>query len=82
MNIPCAQLTDDLNNDLEREYQAVMTYVAHVRRLESARDGAIPAESETHTREALQRALTICTQVIDQGLVQKSIDSLSLVPGV
>jgi len=62
-----AQLVDDLTDDLEREYQGVMAYVAHARLLESARAGAIPAEQETLTREALQQALTICALADDQG---------------
>ena len=67
MDLTREQLTDDLDEGLEREYQAIMAYVAHARLLKSARKAAVPAEWETPAREALQQALTICGQADIQG---------------
>ena len=65
MDLTREQLTDDLDEGLEREYQAVMAYVAHARLLKNARNAAVPAEWETPAHEALQEALTICKEVDD-----------------
>ena len=67
MDLTREQLTDDLDEGLEREYQAVMAFVAHARLLKSARKAALTAEWETPASEALQQALTICSQVDDLG---------------
>ena len=67
MDILSEQQTDDLNEGLEREYQAVIAYAAHARLFKTARNGAIPADWETPARKALQQALTMCKQVDDLG---------------
>jgi len=63
MDITREELTDNLNEDLAREYQAVIAYVTYSQKLKGAQYMAIAAELETHAREELQHALTICKQV-------------------
>jgi bacterioferritin len=57
------QLIDNLNEDLAREYQAVIAYVVYSQVLKGAQYMNIAAELEIHAHEELQHALTICKQV-------------------
>jgi len=57
------QLIAALNEDLEREYQAVIAYVVYSQVLKGAEYMNIAAELETHASEELAHALTISKQV-------------------
>src|ERR1051325_4057835 len=52
-----------LNEDLAREYQAVIAYVVYSQVLKGAAYVAIAKELEKHAGEELQHALTIAKQV-------------------
>lgn len=56
-------LIDALNEDLAREYQAVIAYVSYSQVLKGAEFMAIAKELETHASEELQHALIIAKQV-------------------
>ena len=64
------QLIDQLNEDLAREYQAIMAYVIYSQVLKGAEYMAIAKELETHAAQELAHALTI----------SKSIDYLGGMP--
>src|SRR5215470_3337313 len=64
------QLIDQLNEDLAREYQAIMAYVIYSQVLKGAEYMAIAKELETHAGQELAHALTI----------SKSIDYLGGMP--
>jgi bacterioferritin len=66
------QLIQDLNEDLAREYQAIIAYVVYSQTLKGATYMAIAAELEKHAGEELAHALTIA----------KHIDYLGGTPGV
>ena len=53
------QLTDLLNDDLSREYQAIIAYVAYSQILKGAEYMAIAKELEKHAAEELKHALII-----------------------
>ena len=57
------QLVDLLNEDLAREYQAIIAYVVYSQALKGAQYMSIAKELETHAREELQHALIISKQV-------------------
>jgi bacterioferritin len=57
------RLIDALNQDLEREYQAIISYVIYSQRLKGAAYMAIAKELERHAAEELQHALTIAKHV-------------------
>jgi bacterioferritin len=57
------QLIDFLNDDLAREYQAVIAYVVYSQTLKGAQYMNIAAELEKHAGEELQHALTIAKQI-------------------
>ena len=61
-----------LNEDLAREYQAIIAYVVYSQVLKGAEYMAIATELEKHAGEELQHALTI----------SKQIDYLGGTPGV
>jgi len=61
-----------LNDDLAREYQAIIAYVVYSQVLKGAEYMAIATELEKHAGEELQHALTI----------SKQIDYLGGTPGV
>ena len=61
-----------LNEDLSREYQAIIAYVVYSQVLKGAEYMAIAKELEKHAGEELQHALTIA----------KQIDYLGGMPGV
>jgi bacterioferritin len=66
------QLIDGLNEDLAREYQAIIAYVVYSQVLKGAEYMAIAAELEVHAGEELAHAITIA----------KQIDYLGGTPGV
>jgi bacterioferritin len=57
------QLAERLNEDLAREYQAIIAYVVYSQALKGAEYMSIAAELETHAKEELEHALTIARQV-------------------
>ena len=57
------KLADLLNEDLEREYQAVIAYVVYSQVLKGAEYMNIPAQLETHAQQELKHALTISRQI-------------------
>ena len=57
------QLIDLLNQDLAREYQAIIAYVVYSQALKGAQYMSIAKELEVHAGEELQHALTIAKQV-------------------
>lgn len=58
-----ARLVDLLNDDLSREYQAIIAYVIYSKRLKGAQYMAIATELEAHAQEELQHALTIAGHI-------------------
>jgi bacterioferritin len=56
-------LIEKLNEDLAREYQAIIAYVTYSQVLKGAEYMAIAAELEVHAGEELQHALTIAKQI-------------------
>ena len=57
------QLIDLLNEDLAREYQAIIAYVVYSQALTGAEYMSIAKELEVHAGEELQHALTIAKHV-------------------
>ena len=57
------QLIAGLNDDLAREYQAIIAYVAYSQVLTGAEYMAIAKELEVHAGEELQHALTIAKHI-------------------
>jgi bacterioferritin len=57
------QLLDGLNEDLAREYQAIIAYVVYSQVLKGAEYMAIAKELEKHAAEELAHALTISKHV-------------------
>src|SRR5262250_3263210 len=56
-------LIDHLNEDLAREYQAIIAYVVYSQTLKGAAYMAIAQELEKHAGEELAHALTIAKQI-------------------
>jgi len=52
-----------LNEDLSREYQAIVAYVVYSQAIKGAQYMAIAEELEIHAGEELQHALTIASQI-------------------
>jgi bacterioferritin len=52
-----------LNEDLAREYQAIIAYVVYSQVLKGAEYMSIAAELEVHAGEELQHAITIANQI-------------------
>lgn len=52
-----------LNEDLSREYQAIIAYVNYSQVLKGPQYMSIAAELEVHAREELEHALTIAKQI-------------------
>jgi len=52
-----------LNDDLSREYQAIIAYVVYSQSLKGAQYMAIKEELEKHAHEELQHALTIAKHI-------------------
>jgi bacterioferritin len=57
------QLIDLLNQDLAREYQAVIAYVVYSQTLKGAAYMNIAAELAVHATEELQHAITLANQI-------------------
>jgi bacterioferritin len=57
------ELIDALNEDLAREYQAIIAYVMYSQVLKGAEYMAIAKELETHAAEELAHALIISNQI-------------------
>jgi bacterioferritin len=57
------QLIKDLNDDLAREYQAIIAYVVYSQSLKGAAYMAIAAELEKHAGEELAHALTVAKHI-------------------
>ena len=57
------QLAERLNEDLAREYQAVIAYVVYSQAIKGAQYMSIAKELEKHASEELQHALTIAKQI-------------------
>ena len=57
------QLVDLLNEDLAREYQAIISYVVYSQVLKGATYMNIAAELEVHAGEELAHAITIASQI-------------------
>jgi bacterioferritin len=57
------QLAALLNEDLEREYQAIIAYVVYSQVLKGAEYMNIAAQLETHAQQELQHALTLSRQI-------------------
>jgi bacterioferritin len=62
-NDPRQQLIESLNDDLSREYQAIIAYVVYSQALKGAQYMQIAKELEVHAAEELQHALTIAKQI-------------------
>jgi len=62
-NVSREQLIDLLNEDLAREYQAIIAYVVYSQVLKGAEYMHIASELETHAQEELQHALIIAKQI-------------------
>jgi bacterioferritin len=63
MPITRKDLIDRLNEDLSREYQAIIAYVVYSQVLKGAEYMAIAEELERHAAEELAHALTISKQI-------------------
>ncbi len=57
------KLIDALNEDLSREYQAIIAYVVYSQVMKGAEYMSIAAELEVHAGEELQHALMIAKQI-------------------
>ena len=57
------QLIKNLNGDLEREYQAIISYVVYSQVLKGAAYMNIAGELEKHAKEELEHALIISNQI-------------------
>jgi bacterioferritin len=57
------QLIDALNEDLSREYQAIIAYVVYSQVIKGAKYMKIASELELHAGEELQHAITIARQI-------------------
>jgi len=57
------QLIDNLNEDLSREYQAIIAYVVYSQVLKGAEYMNIAKELEKHAGEELQHALTLSKHI-------------------
>jgi bacterioferritin len=62
-NVTREMLIEKLNEDLAREYQAIIAYVTYSQVLKGAEYMAIAEELEVHAGEELQHALTIAKQI-------------------
>lgn len=57
------QLIERLNEDLAREFQAIIAYVVYSQTLKGAQYMAIADELELHAKQELEHALTIAKQI-------------------
>jgi bacterioferritin len=73
MDISREKLIELLNDDLAREYQAIIAYVIYSQAIKGAAYMNIAQELEKHAGEELQHALTIAKQVDYLGGVPTNI---------
>src|SRR4051794_21783006 len=71
-----ARLIDLLNDDLEREYQAIIAYVVYSQVLKGAEYMNIADELEVHAGEELQHAITLANQIDYLGGMPKTTPKL------
>src|SRR5437899_10217502 len=57
------QLSELLNDDLAREYQAIIAYVVYSQVLKGAQYMSIAGELEKHAKQELEHALIIAKQI-------------------
>ena len=57
------QLIKNLNEDLSREYQAIIAYIVYSQAIKGAQYMSIAKELEIHAKEELAHALTIAKQI-------------------
>lgn len=62
-NLTRQQLIDLLNEDLSREYQAIIAYVNYSQVLKGAEFMSIASELEVHAKEELDHALKLSNQI-------------------
>ena len=62
-NITRQQLVDLLNEDLAREYQAIISYVIYSQTMKGAAYNHIAGELELHAAEELSHALLVAKQI-------------------
>src|SRR5438093_13721432 len=62
-NLTRKQLIERLNEDLSREYQAIIAYVVYSQALRGAQYMSIAEELEIHAGEELQHALKIAKHI-------------------
>ena len=78
-----AELIDELNNDLAKEYSALIQYVQHASVITGPQYDAISAELTVHSNEEHQHAITLSDQIdflggvpaVDVGDIHISPDS-------
>ena len=63
MTITREELIDHLNEDLAREYQAIIAYITYSQVIKGAAYMTIAQELEVHATEELQHAITIANQI-------------------
>src|SRR5271156_6237048 len=63
MNVSRDRLAELLNEDLAREYQAIIAYVVYFQVLKGAQYVSIATQLETHAAEELKHALIISRQI-------------------
>jgi bacterioferritin len=63
VNVSREELIDLLNEDLAREYQAIIAYVVYSQVIKGAQYMDIASELEKHAAEELQHALKIAKQI-------------------
>src|SRR6476620_9002573 len=66
------KLIADLNDDLSREYQAIIAYVIYSQTLKGAAYMAIAKELEAHAGQELKHAITIANQIDYLGVMPNS----------
>jgi bacterioferritin len=57
------ELIDKLNEDLAREYQAIIAYVVYSQVLKGAEYMTIAKELELHAKQELQHAITVSKHI-------------------
>jgi bacterioferritin len=62
-NISREQMVSLLNEDLAREYQAIIAYVVYSQTMKGAAYQKIAAELEQHAKEELQHAMDVAAQI-------------------
>src|SRR6202050_428168 len=63
IDIPRDRLAELLNEDLSREYQAIIAYVVYSQVLSGAQYTDIAAQLEIHAKQELDHALTLSRQI-------------------